>query len=61
MILHTEKRRGPVPQALVGLVIQVHVRHLYFIRWQRFGIHAESVILGGDFHLIGQENLHGMI
>ena len=28
---------------------------------ERVGVYAEAVILGGDFHLLGQQIFHGMI
>lgn len=61
MILHAKERQILVTHAFVGMVVQVEVRHFDIARWQRFRIHAESVILRGDFDLIGQQILHRVI
>ena len=47
--------------ALIGVVVQIHVRDFHVARGQRFGINAEAVILRGDFDLIGEQIFHRMI
>jgi hypothetical protein len=37
------------------------MRDFYILRRKRIGVHAETVILGGDLHLFGEEILYGMI
>ena len=48
-------------QAFIGVIVQIQVRDFDVARGQRIRIHAESVILRGDFHLPGQQILHRMI
>ena len=61
MILHAEKRERAVAHALVGVVVQIHVRDLDVARRQRIGIDAETVILRGNLDFAGQQILHRMI
>ncbi len=50
-----------MPQALVGVVVQVYMGDLDIACWERVRIHNESMILRGDLNLTGQQVLHGMI
>src|SRR5580658_7147234 len=61
MILHAEKRQIPVTHAFVRVIVEVDVGDFDVARRQRFGIDTEPVILGGDFHLLVQKILYGMI
>ena len=61
MILHAEKRQRAVAHALVGVVVQIHVRDFDVARRQRIGVDAETVILRGDFDLAGQQIFYRMI
>src|SRR5713226_10660731 len=61
MILHAEEWKGAVSHAFVGVIIQVDVRDFYVTGGQRVRIHAEAVILRGDFYLLGEQILDGMI
>ena len=61
MVLHAEKRQLLVAKAFVGVVVQIDVCNLDVFGGEGVGIHSESMILGGDFHLFGEEILNGMI
>ncbi len=61
MILHAEERQRLVAHALVGIVVQIDMRDFDFARRQRFRIDAETMILSGDFYLLGQQILYGVI
>src|SRR5437764_12543993 len=61
MIVHAENWRGLVAHALVRVIVQVQVRYFDIARRQRFGIYTETVILRGDFNLIGQKIFDRMI
>ena len=47
--------------AFVGVVVQIHVRDFDVAGRQRIRVHAEAVILRGDFHVARQQILHRMI
>jgi hypothetical protein len=59
--LHAEQRQGAVAHAFVGVIVQVDVRDFYVTGGQGFRIHAEAVILRGDFYLLGEQIFYGMI
>ena len=61
MVLHAEKRQIPVTHAFVRVIVEIDVGDFDGARRQRFGIDAEPVILGGDFHLLVQKILYRMI
>jgi len=61
MILHAEQGQILVAHAFVGVVVQVDVRDFDVARRERFRIDAETVILGGDFHLAGEQIFHRVI
>src|SRR5260370_23111965 len=61
VILQAEERLGLVALAFVGVIVQVDVGDFHFAGGQRIGVHAEAVILRGDFHLLGQQILYGML
>ena len=50
-----------MPHALVRVIVQVYMCNFNVARWERFRIDAKPVILGGDFHLIGQQVLHRVV
>ena len=47
--------------AFVGVIIQVQVCDFDIARRQRLGVHAEAVVLRGNFDLIGEKILYGVI
>ena len=61
MILHAEQRQRFVAHAFVGVIVQIDVGDFDFARGQRFRVHAETVILGSDFDLFGEQVFHRMI
>ncbi len=61
MILHAEERQRFMAQAFVGVIVEIEVRDFDFAGGQRFGVHAEAVILRSDFHLIGEQVLYRMV
>jgi len=61
VILHAEERLRLVAHSFIGLIVQVYVRDFYIFGRERIRIHAKTVILRGDFHLLGQQILYGMI
>ena len=61
MILHAEQRQRPVPHPLIRVIVQIHMRNLHVARRQRIWIHAKSMILRSDLHLLGAQVLHRMI
>ena len=61
VILHAEERQVLMAHALVGVVVQIKMGDFDIAGRQRFGIDTKAVILGGDFHLIGQKIFHRMI
>jgi len=61
VILHAEERERFVAHSFIGLIVQVYVRDFYIFGRERIRIYAKTVILRGDFHLLGQQILYGMI
>ncbi len=61
VVLDAEERQVLVAHTFVGVVVQIQMRDFDIAGGQRFRIDAETMILGGDFHLIGKEVFHGMI
>jgi hypothetical protein len=61
VILHAKKREIFVTHAFVGGVVQIHVGDFDVAGRKRVGIDAKAVILGSDFHLIGEQILHRMV
>ena len=45
----------------IGVVVQIHVSDFHVTRRQRFRVHAEAVILRGDFHFFREQIFHRMI
>ena len=61
VVLHAEKWKRFVPDTFVRMIVQIKMRHFNFARVQRIWIDAKTVILRGDFHLIREQILYGMI
>src|SRR6266849_11131246 len=61
VVLHGEDRQLPMPHALGGAVVEVHVGFDEPGLLHRPGIHAEAVVLRGDLDAPGLEVLHGMV
>ena len=50
MILDAKERQRAVAHALIGLVVQIHVRDFDLARWERVGVDAKAVVLSRDFN-----------
>src|SRR5207245_10424461 len=50
-----------VVHSLVGVIVEIDVGDLDVAGRKRIGVHAEAVILRGNFHLFGEEIFHRMI
>ena len=61
MILHAEERQRAVAHAFVGVIVQIDVRDFDVARRERFGIHAEAVVLRRDFDFLRAQIFHRMI
>jgi hypothetical protein len=61
VVLDAEERMLFVAHAFVGVIVEVHMSDFDVAGGERFGIDAESVILGGDLYFLVQQILNGMI
>jgi len=64
MVLHCEERELAMANPLDGPIVQIQVRHLERGRSRNtLGSpnHSETMVLGGDEHLIGSNILHRMV
>jgi hypothetical protein len=61
MVLDGKGRQPAVADALHGVVVQVDVGHLDRIGIQTIHIHGKPMILGGDFHLAGDQVLDRLV
>ena len=61
MILDAEQGQRAMAHALVGLVVEIEVRDLDVGGRERFRVHDEAVVLGGDFDFFGEKVLHRVI
>src|SRR5713101_1492862 len=61
VILHAEERVRFVAHAFIGLIVQVYVRDFYIFGRERIRIHAKTVILRGDFYLLGEQIFYRVI
>ena len=50
-----------MPHSLIRMVIQIHMRNFHFARRQRFRVHAKSMVLRRNLHLLRQQILHRVI
>src|SRR5260370_29359906 len=49
VVLHAEEGQFLVPHALVGVIVQIDVRDFHIARRKRFRVHAEAMVLRGNF------------
>ena len=61
VVLHAEEGEFFVAHALVSVVVEIDVGDLDFAGGQGIGIHAEAMILRGDFHFFGEKIFDRMI
>ena len=61
MILHGKSREVFAADAFEGLVIEIEMSQLKVLFSKRIYIHAEAVVLAGDFDFAGLEILNGVI
>ena len=60
MVLHRERRKRLVADALDRVVVEIDVRHFQTVG-NRFRQHREVVVLARNLHLAGREILHWMV
>src|SRR5258706_14685593 len=60
MVLHGENWLRLMAHAFVGVIVEVQVRDFHVARRQRFRIHTETVVLRGNFDLIGEKIFYRM-
>ena len=61
VVLDGEGRLVFAAESLVRVVVEVQVRQLDIFIFERVGVHAEAVVLAGDFDFSGLEILNGVV
>jgi hypothetical protein len=61
VVLDAESGQLPAADTLKGAVVQINVSKLDCLSFERLGVNAETVVLGGYFNLAGFEILDRVI